>query len=189
MGEMNVICNNCVGARVYQQLGLQFANPFMWADIPNEEYIYLINHFDEINFENISLIKKDFFYLTIDGKVTLRYIHHFQNDSYEKPTVVGGTDLYYKDMGNYIVDCYKKRLKRMTDPPIFIISETPAKSDKSRYEFGDIKLFEKIKSNYPVLYVGKNDPRTNKVKFIQVKHYNTTLQAQEIIETMKWKKS
>lgn len=51
---MNIICNNCVGARLYEVQHKQFVNPFTWCIIPIDDFMNLILHFDEIDFINDS---------------------------------------------------------------------------------------------------------------------------------------
>ena len=49
---MNLIANNCVGARLYEVTEQQFPNPFMWMTIPIDNYIDLMENYDSIDLNN-----------------------------------------------------------------------------------------------------------------------------------------
>ena len=52
---MNLIANNCVGARIYERSCVQFNNPFTWCVIKFNDYINLIKNFNNIDFYNIKV--------------------------------------------------------------------------------------------------------------------------------------
>lgn len=88
----NIISNNCVGARYYENMGACFENPFMWVSIKLKDFIYLIENFDTIDFFNVNsyltmgeFYKDDVSFLNcdsrcctslIDNNIKIYYIHH-----------------------------------------------------------------------------------------------------------------
>lgn len=128
---MNLISEDCHGAFTYEEMGEQFANPFMWSYITKNDMYYLIKHYDEINFQNYEIAKSfvrnrpkdkmDIFRIHIDDKIDIHYSHyHFsKNDNkirIQKPEV------YWNKIWEYVVEKYEKRLKRMKDKPIFFVN-------------------------------------------------------------------
>ena len=47
---MNVICNSCVGARLYEYRNMQYGNPFMWNIIPYNDFKFMILNYKTIDF-------------------------------------------------------------------------------------------------------------------------------------------
>ena len=45
----NIICNNCIGARLYEVSNLEFPNPVMWCATYYEDFIYFIKNYDNID--------------------------------------------------------------------------------------------------------------------------------------------
>ena len=54
---MNIICNNCVGARLYEVTKQQFPNPFMWMSIDIDDYI----KFNKASLEDIQKMFPDIY--------------------------------------------------------------------------------------------------------------------------------
>lgn len=53
---MNIISNNCCGADIYTNvLKTEFSNPFIWSLLFPNDFIYLYENYDSINFKNIDL--------------------------------------------------------------------------------------------------------------------------------------
>lgn len=121
----NIIAHNCVGARIYQKKNLEYGNPFVWNVIPPDDFNYLYNHYNTINFKNIKLEKIENDYkLLIDGKVSVYYVHYKYDDKVETPIVRNGIDIYSNKIEEYIMDCYFRRLERMwNNPPLFIVTD------------------------------------------------------------------
>ena len=121
----NIIANNCTGSRLYQQMGKQYGNPFMWCVINPEDFLYLYNHYYEIDYWNYELVKKNGEYqIIIDGKITVQYVHYKYGENDTVPTKKNNDmDIYYDKIEQYIVEKYENRLKRMIQPPFFIISD------------------------------------------------------------------
>lgn len=129
MSELNIISHNCVGARIYQEKGMEYGNPFMWSIIPPNDFWYLYNHYDEINFNNIKLIKiKNDNVIVIDDKIKAYFVHYRFDKNAKTPIrrIKDGVDIYYNKIDEYILEKYSKRLERMKEQkikPVFIVTD------------------------------------------------------------------
>ena len=74
----------------------------------------LVTDFDNINFDNITLTKREDlkFIINIDDKVKYICLHYIFSPNDKVPRVVG-PNVYYCKIWEYIVDKYKTRLERM----------------------------------------------------------------------------
>ena len=120
----NILSHHCVSGRIYQQLGMQFKNPFMWCVIPPEDFYYLYNHYNEIDYKNIKLEKagKDY-KLTIGDKISIYYVHYKYDKDANVPIKKFKIDIFYNKIEDYILDRYYARLERMIDPPTYIVTD------------------------------------------------------------------
>jgi len=129
MGKLNIISHNCIGARIYQLKGMEYENPFMWSIIPPDDFWYLYNNYNNINFKKIRLTKvKNDYVIVVDEKIKIYYVHYRYDEKCKTPTrrIKDGVDIYYNKIEDYILEKYNKRLKRMLDEPIkpiFIVSD------------------------------------------------------------------
>ena len=153
MEKFNIISHNCIGARVYQLKNMEYENPFMWSIIPPNDFWYLYNNYDSINFDNIRLTKiKNDYVIVIDDKIKVYYIHYRYDKNAKVPTkrIRNGVDIYYDKIEDYILEKYKTRLERMKNgpvKPIYIVSDR---------EFVVNKEFNFQRKDL-VKYVGKED--------------------------------
>ena len=160
---MNIICNNCVGGRIYQQLNKQYSNPFIWNILFYDSYKNLITLIDKINFNNFSIklkkeiIRDKYACILIDNLIEVHYIHYIQNSKYNIPTKHNnGVDIYFNDILSYANDKYISRLNRMNiNENIFILvdDEKVNLSDKDILDFiylnlNGIKFFITNKDKY-----------------------------------------
>lgn len=126
---MNLISNTCTGALIYRDyLKKPYNNPFCWNFIESDDFYNLIINYENINFNNFELIKKDNwkFYIKIDNLITIYYAHYKFNKNYNTITTIKD-DVYYNKIWEYIIEKYKIRTKRMlelNEPPIFIVGST-----------------------------------------------------------------
>lgn len=119
---MIYICNNCVGARIYQLLNLQFNNPFIWCRITSDDMLFLIQNFNDIDFLRFELksyhdilLNQKIYGVNVDDKITIWY-PHYKYGNYDTPTKnnnVNGLDIFYKNIEEYIIKKYKIRTTRM----------------------------------------------------------------------------
>ena len=181
---MNIICNNCVGARIYQQSGEQFNNPFMWSLVSGDDFIYLINHFDKINFDRIRVRrvpKRDIFEIIVDDKVTLRFIHHHQNSKCIQP-MKKGVDIFYNQMTSYLIGSYFRRVDRMKEKPIFVISDKI--SCEEGFTFNPDKIENIHNSLSSIVFCGCDNPKVEGIKFVKVGDLDTTSIAKEALKNI-----
>ena len=83
---MNIICNSCVGARLYEYRNMQYGNPFMWNVIPYDDFKYMILNYNAIDFskhktELYTYSGKSISMTTFDSKIKTYFIHYHQDDS------------------------------------------------------------------------------------------------------------
>lgn len=136
---MKIICNNCVGARLYQLQNKEFNNPFMWSSIYIKDFIHLAKNWDNINFNDIDLSYKDSFgkknvsTISIDPhnfNIGIGYIHHiYENDTeFMKQDI----NIYSNHILDYINEKYLIRLDRMNNDisdPVFVFDCQPNPND------------------------------------------------------------
>lgn len=166
---MNLICNDCVGARIYEQLGLQFSNPFMWSLFAYDHFENLIRGYGKMNFTNIEVIFQKYrascgnsFGIVIDRSVKFFYIHHHEDKACVKPEK-RGIDLYVNDAATYLANSYMRRLARMSEQPIFMFHcETAGTED-------EIKRFSELITPYRKILL------TNDMKHMRFRNANTSV--------------
>lgn len=139
---MNIISNCCAGAYIYRDyLKVQYPNPFIWSSIITLNDLYgLIQKYNSIDFENVSLIKfadhiplypywtdfqNQYRYLTglsVDNTFNVFWTHNYYDPNCNVPKVLGG-EVYYCKNYEYTLENWNKRIKRMdmADKPIFLL--------------------------------------------------------------------
>ena len=127
---MNLIGNCCISNHVAELCGEGHTNPFTWVDLDFESMFHLMNHWDTINWSKIRLEEHQhpywegkIYWLIVDNKVTIRYVHYLFDPLAKSPSVVGA-DVRYHRIWEYIVDKYVERTKRMLalcNNPAFVI--------------------------------------------------------------------
>lgn len=145
---MNIICNTCVGARLYEVTKQQFPNQFMWMKISPDDFIKLINDYDTIDFQhpNIGLEKYlkhscDSILITLSNGVKLHYIHYIQDNLKLEPTRSQNINILFCDILGYAKTKWFKRLARNIEVPTFLFSFDFMKTkDDVTYE----KIFNKL---------------------------------------------
>lgn len=182
---MNIICNNCVGGRIYQQLNKQYNNPFIWNIIFYDSYKNLITLIDKINFSNFNIklkkqiIKDKYAYVLIDNLVEVHYIHYIQNSKHKIPTKQNnGVDIYFNDILSYTNDKYISRLSRMNiNENIFILVD----DEKVNLSDNDIIDFLHLKLNGIKFLVTNKDKYSNISNVLITNETNTNYIAKELI--------
>lgn len=170
---MNLIANNCVGARLYEVTEQQFPNPFMWMTIPVNDYIDLMENYDSIDLNNpkfeLEVYKQNTYktvLVTLNNHIKLHYIHYIQDDTKEKPVKELNTNILYKDIISYFKNKWFRRVKRNKEIPTFLYSFNYSK----KYTYNDTlnKLLNvKIKHKLIIL-IHKGIKYTNSNKNIKV---------------------
>lgn len=124
---MNIISNSCIGAYLYKQfLKKPFNNPFMWTVVDFDSFIYLIEHWKEINFKDYVLVKDNNwnFSIIIEGKIKIQFVHYKFNSNYKTPTLDNLGNVLYCKIWEYIIEKYEERIERMktqNEEPIFCV--------------------------------------------------------------------
>jgi uncharacterized protein (DUF1919 family) len=129
---MNIVSNSCIGAYLMRDYyKYQYNNPFCWTFILVDDFVTLMNEWDNINFMKYTLEKRgkrleDGFKTIIDGKVTLLWYHYLFSMKYNKPTTKG-INVFSDKIWEYIIEKYEERTKRMlaaNEKPIFIFADS-----------------------------------------------------------------
>lgn len=135
--NINIISHNCIGARIYQLKDMEYGNPFMWSVVSPDDFWYLYNHYNEIDFNNIKLTKiKNDNVIVIDEKINVYYIHYRFDKNAKTPVrrIKDGVDVYYNKIDEYILEKYNNRVRRMLEQkikPIFIVSDREFVANKN----------------------------------------------------------
>ena len=181
---MNIICNSCIGARIYELLELEFKNPFMWNVIKYQDFKSLILNYKSINYENykIGLYENEdglrVALATFEKDINVYYIHYHQDESYsdiEKKNI----DIYSPDIITYASDKIQKRVRRMKDAnetPI-IIFETRNRPyiDNTIYTDDDIDDFINLDVPYTKVLITSHEQYRNtpdKIKDCYISFFN-----------------
>lgn len=126
---MNLICNDCIGSHAYYDLKMRLTNPFQWCGIDLPDFVYLANHWREMDLTNTKFELETRLYqtrksviCTVDGKVKIHYSHYLQDDDFEEP---GKCDRYKycmlsSDILGFARDKYYSRLGRTDEQPTFV---------------------------------------------------------------------
>ena len=156
---MNIICNNCVGARLYEVTKQQFPNSFMWMLIMHKDYINFINEYDNLDLQNpkfeleiFNNDKRKSVLITLNN-IKLHYIHYIQDESKEIPVKEKSTNILYKDILSYAKNKWFSRLNRSKEEPIFLFSFNYfSKNDKNQY-YSILEELLKIKNKKLLILV------------------------------------
>ena len=145
---MNVICNNCHGSHLYMSAGERLNNQFSWCGIDLKDFIYLANHYDEIDCNDVSFELETRLYQTRDsvvckvggGKIRVHFSHYLQDDSFIEP---GRCDRYkycmlYKDILGFAREKWFSRMGRSSERPTFVycFNLWDMRHPKTRKEYG-----------------------------------------------------
>lgn len=162
---MNIISNNCCGARLYQVTNIMFNNPFVWMILSYDSIYYLLNHFTEINWLNYdfekSSLRKNTFIISVDNKIKIHYVHYYFDPKAktlikQKENAWTG-DIKYCRIWEFINEKYLSRVKRMMDlkeEPMFLIKEDEFSSINSKHSLDDIA---NCSSSYKRIIITKNN--------------------------------
>lgn len=170
---MNLIANNCVGARLYEVTEQQFPNPFMWMTIPIDNYIDLMENYDSIDLNNpkfeLEVYKQNPYktvLVTLNNRIKLHFIHYIQDDTKETPVKELNTNIVYKDILPYFKTKWFRRVKRNTEKPVFLYSFNYSK----KYTYGEtLNQLLNVKTKYKlIILVHKGIKYTNTNKNIKI---------------------
>ncbi len=197
----NIISNNCIGARYYQNNHIQFQNPFMWNLIKLSDFIFLIENFDKIDFNNIKLyfskneVEKDHdtdkcSTILLDNYIHIYFIHHHYTQLHkcQKSIRITGND--YEIIGNDILEYLKNkwinrvnRLKKNNNI-IFVYY------DIDNFTNTNINKLFNIKSQYKIILFSNTNykdkcTKTNNIFYIKPLSNNTNILAEQLSQFIK----
>lgn len=160
---MNIISNSCIGSRLYELLGVEFNNPFMWNVMEYKDFRRLIIDYNNINFRNYetSLYKTSTGEVSktiFDGKMKTYYIHYHQDESYTKPTKVS-IDIYSNNIISYTNEKIDKRIERLiknNEEPIFIYETRDRSRFNAIYNEDTINDFIALKTPFKKVLITSN---------------------------------
>lgn len=156
---MNIISNDCTAGFIYREINEEFKNPFIWTSIDIDNFIKLIENYDTLNFNNISIKlelntskisvqNEKYPIITIDNKVDIHYFHHFQKEGIHSELNTEERYIYDEDIINYVKQIYFSRISRMTESPIFIWSNF---EEYSWYNSKDIEKLKNVSTKYKLI--------------------------------------
>lgn len=169
---VNLISTSCVGSfitsRIFNQ---EFINPFCWTSISTKDMINLIDHYDDLNFQNYKLVKDENwkFSIIIDDCVKVVQYHYIFDPKCEQITS-DGVNVCYARIWEYIVKKYNERVKKFlgAPEPIFILGCVC----EDRITVEDIYRVLNSKSPYKIIiatpHKGIDWKNTDKREFIEL---------------------
>lgn len=148
MRYMNLISNCCISGYIYQANNEELKNPFQWCLIEPKDFYDFITLYNKINFDKYELITSDehknTYKMILDKKICIKYIHYVQSNK----NSISGHDVNSTDIIHYINEMYKRRLKRMTESPIFLyIDNIHKNNDKITEEIASTNACKIIITN------------------------------------------
>lgn len=167
---MNVISHNCVGGRIYQQLNRENGNPFVWVMITPDDFWYLYNNYDNIDFTSVSVLNYNpCVELIIDGRVKVLFPHYNYDKNCDTPTKKTNIDIFYNKISDYVLEKYRVRLERMHGAPLFIVSDREFPK-RPQYNFNKEDLEKYVGKPNCVVAVFDRSIRGNNVIYMPFKN-------------------
>lgn len=175
---MNVICNSCVGSRLYELKKEQFNNPFMWNVIPYRDFHNLIANYDNINFNKyeVSIFQQSqnnrVAQAIFDSQVKTYYIHYHQDENFKTPTRKS-IDIYSDDIISYTTDAINRRVQRMNQSSeclIFLFETRNRNRYNGIYTESDIIDFINIKTPYTKILLVNQENFKNYPELVENTH-------------------
>lgn len=160
-----IISNTCLGGFIYKYTNTEYDNPFIWCIVNDNDMLYILENYDNINFNKFELIKiystetenrlysgfstanRDIYGIFIDNKITIYFPHYYKTN--EKIINERGMAATGIDIENFIITKYKDRLSRINKSPLFIL-ETDIKPLDINKPISDnvLNMFYNSKSKY-----------------------------------------
>lgn len=193
---MLVIGNNCISARLYEQLNLEFNNPFIWMVLPYDSVCYLMSNWNSINFDKFTIeaskFKNNTFVLIIDGKVELHFVHYvfdknanvpLKEQKYTKDGAWWG-NVRYKNIVFYIKERYITRLNRMkqcNEEPVFLLRDEVYAANN--YSSKTMKDVANNTSNYKRIIITRDKSITRNDAVCKTIHIDTLDTLEHTVQT------
>ena len=145
---MNIICNSCVGSRIYEMLNMQFTNPFMWNVITYPDFKKLIDNFDNIDYSKTKISLYEYpgdaiAMAAFTDNIKSYFIHYHQrNDCCG--TIKHNIDVYSNKIIEYANTKVSKRTDRMlslNEEQMFIFETRSRPRFNANYNEADVDDF------------------------------------------------
>jgi hypothetical protein len=172
---MNIISNTCLGAYLTRDvLKEKFSNPFSWNIIDYTSLKFLIENFEKIKDMPIKAYRnnnENFATILLDEKIKIQFVHIkekcFQKQCKDK------NNLFIDDCVKYAKEKFIERLSRMNNDPVFILQVQP--NHKITGNLTELKSLLKVKSNYPIIIISKENLKTDNKAIFQIRVNNSSL--------------
>ena len=150
---MNVIGNSCASCFIQTQFfNHELLNPFSYNIIDFESFSYLINNYDNINFENISFYLKDNYVMgNLENKILINFVH-YKFDKNAK-TVINdkNNDVRYYNILEYVKTKWCERVKRIKNSEPIFLAASFTNNSVNNYTDNEIIALLKNKSKYKII--------------------------------------
>lgn len=125
---------------MYEVAKKRFLNPFMWSLMSCSDFIKLVNDYDVLHLSN-TLFELEYYLkneyrsvlAVLENGVKVHFIHYIQDDKFDNPTKMNGTEIYYKDIVSYAKEKWFGRLNRTDECPTFLFSFNYMNKDNPKY--------------------------------------------------------
>lgn len=149
---MNLISQNCLAAEIYKIMNCAYQNPFASTVIQFDSMKYLIENWDNIDFDNpkVELTDDNYPVIILNEKCRIEYVHYRQSKEFDIPRKEGAY-IFYKDCVSLVLEKYNRRLARMktnTEKPVFCICNFKTIYKNSIYtqaQLDELSKFENVK--------------------------------------------
>ena len=175
-----IISNTCLGAFIYKYTNTEYTTPFIWCIVNDNDMLYCLEHYNEINFNNYKLIKifsknsknrlssgfrninRDIYGIRVDNKFNIYFPHYYESN--EKMIIENGMSAKGENIGKYILEKYKDRFLRINNKTPLFILETDIKHKDKPVKDKVLNMFYNAKSNYNKILLTYDESLLNKYK-------------------------
>lgn len=149
---MNLISQNCLAAEIYKLTNCAYQNPFASTVIQFDSLKYLIENWDNIDFDNpkVELTEDNYPIIVLNEKCRIEYVHYRQSNEFDIPRKEGAY-IFYKDCISFVLEKYNRRLERMktnAEKPMFCICNFKTIYKNSIYtqeQLAELSHYENVK--------------------------------------------
>lgn len=174
---MNIIGNSCASCFLQTQFfNHAILNPFSYNIIDFESFSYLVNHFDEINFENISFhLSNDYVVGLLENKICINFVHYKFDEKAKTIEYDKNNDVRYDKILEYVKEKWHERAKRIKESePIFLAA---AFNSNNMNCFNENQIYSLLnsKSKYKIIIAYEKDidwTNTDRREFIRIDRSN-----------------
>ena len=139
--NMNIISNNCLAGLIYHEIKQIYPNQFIFVGIDLDDFIYLIENYNNINFSNVNFdleyrLSKTYKSVVaiVDNKIKIHFSHYQEDKTKDKITKYDDSyNVYYKNIIDYAKNKWFERLKRNNNKPTFLYSFNSLDPNSNEY--------------------------------------------------------